>query len=202
MNVSAAGSQTIADNTITNLNVNTSGSVFLVRNSGKPARVGSQTITNNRIVGTFNKAQQGGSVVGLNNTGAGDVSANMVQSNNNFSNVTVTGTTTASCVLSQAAGVRTIEGNVCNNWVGGAGGLVTGIRLQGFTGGSAATVDVEHAHELLVGRHPDRHPGGGDLAHVHRDVEHDQHVQHDERERHGNYRPHPAASRASPAPPP
>jgi len=140
-NSSAGGSMTISDNTITNLNLNTTGSVNLVRHSGNPPpSPGFQTITTNRIVGTFSKTQQGGSVIGLNLTAGGSATTTMTQSNNNFSNVTVTGTTTATCIMSQAAGVRTIEGNTCNNWVGGAGGGLTGIRLQGFSGGSTATV--------------------------------------------------------------
>jgi hypothetical protein len=132
-NSSAAGSRTIADNTITNLNVNTSGSIFLVRDSGNPPpNPGFQSITNNRIVGTLNKALAGGQVMGLNSTAAGDVTTTMTQSNNNFSNVTVTGATTAFCMSTQGFGVRTVEGNVCNNWVGSAGSSLTGLRLQGL----------------------------------------------------------------------
>jgi hypothetical protein len=125
--------QTIVDNTITNLNVNTSGSVFLVRNTGSLPASGTQTVSNNRIVGTFNKAQSGGQVIGLNNAGFGNATANMIQSNNNFSNITVTGTTSVFCIQSSDSAQRMIQNNVCNNWLGGTGGL-TGIRLQGFNG--------------------------------------------------------------------
>ena len=63
-------SQIIADNTITNLNVNNAGSVFLIRNAESLPASGTQTVTNNTIVGTFNKAASGGQVVGFNNANA------------------------------------------------------------------------------------------------------------------------------------
>ena len=47
----------------------------------------------------------------------------MIQSNNNFSNVTVTGTASAFCISSSDGAPRTIQNNVCNNWVGGSGGI-------------------------------------------------------------------------------
>jgi hypothetical protein len=131
--------QTIVDNTITNLNVNTSGSVFFVRNTGSLPASGLQTVSNNRIVGTFNKAQAAGQVIGFANAGFGNASANMIQSNNNFSNITVTGSTAVLCIQSSDSAPRTIQNNVCNNWAGGTGGL-TGIRLQGISGGGTATV--------------------------------------------------------------
>ncbi len=138
-NSSASGSQTIADNTITNLNVNTSGSVFLVRNAGSVPAGGTQTVSNNKIVGTFNKAQAGGQVIGFSNAGFGNATANLSQSNNNFSNVTVTGATSGFCITTSDSAPRTIQNNTCNNWVGGSGGL-TGIRLQGINGGAGSTV--------------------------------------------------------------
>jgi hypothetical protein len=140
VNGSAGGSQTIVDNTITNLNVNTSGSVFLVRDTGRLPASGTATITNNRIVGTLNKGQAGGQVIGFNQAGFGNATGNVTLSNNNFSNVTTTGATTAFCIQSSESAQRLIKDNICNNWVGGAGGGITGIRLQGFTGNNVSTI--------------------------------------------------------------
>ena len=131
--------QTIKDNTFTGINVNTSGTVFLVRVQASLPASGTQTVTNNAIVGTFNKAASGGVVHGFNSTGGSAATATVTQSNNNFSNVTVTGTTSAFCVNSQENAPRTIQNNMCNNWAGGSGNL-TGIRLAGFTGAGPATV--------------------------------------------------------------
>ena len=61
----ASLTQTIKDNTFTNINVNTSGTVFLIRVQAAVAASGTQTVTNNAIVGTFNKAASGGVVHGL-----------------------------------------------------------------------------------------------------------------------------------------
>jgi hypothetical protein len=136
----SALTQTIKDNTFTGINVNTSGTVYLVRVQASLPASGTQTVTNNAIVGTFNKAASGGVFHGFNSTGGSAATATVTQSNNNFSNVTVTGTTSAFCVNSQENAPRTIQGNVCNNWVGGSGGSLTGIRLAGFTGAALATV--------------------------------------------------------------
>ena len=124
--------QTIADNTFTNLNVNTTGQTFLVRNQGSVAASGTQNVTNNAIVGTFNRAAASGNFFGFSNTGNGNATATLNQSNNNFSNVTLTGTSAGTCILTQDTAPRTIQGNVCSNWTGGAGGTLFGIRLQGF----------------------------------------------------------------------
>jgi hypothetical protein len=133
-------SQIIADNTITNLSVNNSGSVFLIRSSEALPANGNQTVTNNRIVGTFNKTASGGFVRGFSNTGGSATTNTLTHSNNNFSNVTVTGATTGFCVDSQEVAPRNIQNNVCNNWVGVSGGTFTGIRVAGFIPAGLATV--------------------------------------------------------------
>jgi hypothetical protein len=101
---------------------------------------GTQTVTNNAIVGTFNKAASAGTVTGFSNTGGSAATATAIHSNNNFSNVTLTGSASGFCVNSQENAPRTIQNNICNNWVGGSGGSMTGIRLTGFSGGSSATL--------------------------------------------------------------
>ena len=133
-------SQTITNNTFTNLNVNTSGNVYMVRVTASLPASGSQTVTNNAIAGTFNKAATGGQVFGVNNAGFGPATATMTQSNNNFSNITVLASTTVFCVNSSDSAPRTIQGNVCTNWTGGASGNLTGILLAGISGGAPATV--------------------------------------------------------------
>ena len=52
----------------------------------------------------------------------------------------MTGSTSAFCMNSQEAAPRMIQNNICNNWVGGSGGALTGIRLAGFNGNNVSTV--------------------------------------------------------------
>jgi parallel beta-helix repeat protein len=131
---------TIKDNTFTNISVNTSGSVFLLRVQASMPASGNQTVTNNAIVGTFNKTASGGSVTGFVSSGGSAATATVTQNNNNFSNVTLAGSTSGFCMNSQEAAPRVVQNNICNNWVGGAGGSITGIRLQGFTGNNVSTI--------------------------------------------------------------
>jgi hypothetical protein len=117
----SALTQTIKDNTFTNINVNTTGSVFMVRVQVAVPAGGTRTITNNAIAGSpspsFNKAGAGGTVFGLNIANAGSpASVVETNSNNTFSNITVTGATSVTCVISADSGTRTVQGNVCSNW--------------------------------------------------------------------------------------
>ncbi len=130
---------TINGNTFTNLNFNTTGGVtFISSNYAVPA-TGSQTINGNAIVGTFNKTGAGGAVVGItsSNTSGATVTSNW--SNNNFSNITITGATTLTAINNADGGAvnHNLIGNTISNITGGTN-LVTGIISQsgGGAGGS------------------------------------------------------------------
>jgi hypothetical protein len=136
-------SQTIKDNTFTNLSVNTTGTVNLISiTSGLTAAGTSRTTANNSIVGTFAKLGAGGSVVGISiNAGSPTTTSTDKVENNNFSNVTLIGATTGTCVTDNENVTRTIQNNTCNNWSGANGSSsVTGIIVNGFSGGGGATV--------------------------------------------------------------
>jgi hypothetical protein len=136
-------SQTIKDNTFTNLSVNTTGTVNLISiTSGLTAAGTSRTTANNSIVGTFAKLGAGGTVVGISiNAGSPTTTSTDKVENNNFSNVTLTGAATGTCVTDNENVTRTIQNNTCNNWSGANGSsFVTGIIVNGFTGGGGATV--------------------------------------------------------------
>ena len=122
---SAANFATVANNTFTNLTLNTAGDVHLIREASLVAQAGStKTITGNMIVTGLTKTQSGGTVYCYNgtadNSGVGSVSVD----NNNFSNILLTGTTalTGFTVFSQAP-VKSIHDNVLSNVSGGSGTL-------------------------------------------------------------------------------
>ena len=127
-------SQTITNNTFTALNVNTTNTVYLIRVQASLPSTGTatQTITGNAIAGSptpsFNKAAAGGTVFGINAfTGTG-ANATQTTSNNNFSNITVTGATAITCILNQDGGSKTVQGNTCDHFTGGTSAL-TGLSV-------------------------------------------------------------------------
>lgn len=119
---------TINNNTFTNLNVNTTGSVtFVNHNYSMPAN-GTQTFDNNRIVTGFSKTGAGGTITGFTSGGSSPNSATYTVINNNLSNITVAGATAITGITnSDGAGTspnRTVTGNIFNNWTGGSSAII------------------------------------------------------------------------------
>jgi hypothetical protein len=136
--------QLIKDNTFTGINVNTSGTIYLIRVQGSLPATGTQTITSNSIVGSLTKgagsAASGGSVFGLNVTAFSPATATLNDANNNFSNINVGGISSATavgvtCVFNSDFGTKTIQGNTCTGWTGGVANFI-GVRI----GNGPATV--------------------------------------------------------------
>ena len=164
--------QLIKDNTFTSDNVNTSGSVSLIRTSAALPANGTQTITNNSIVTSFTKgagsATAGGSVFGINVTFATLNIANTTSTNTNntFSNINVAGSAsgavTVTCVFNaEGTTSKTISGNTCNNWNGAVAnfngvninngsGTVTNNTITNFTTTSAATTGSFNGIQALA----------------------------------------------------
>lgn len=143
----------INNNTFTNLNVNTTGSVtFLNRGTTSFTSTGIENCNNNSIVTGFNKVSAGGTVTFFTNGAGGSSPAGAVQNetNNNFSNITLTGATAVLCWSNADGGAPTknITNNTFNNITTGAA-QITGISwnysgdgtnissntLSNFTGG-------------------------------------------------------------------
>lgn len=121
-------SQNISNNTFSNLSVNTTGAIIFISNNSVMAANGTQTINNNRIVGTYTNNAASGSLTiftSTASTAASNVTVN--HNNNNFSNITVAGTTTISGWISTDLGtasvIRNIQNNVFRNWNGGTGAI-------------------------------------------------------------------------------
>lgn len=131
----AAITDNINNNSFTNLVANTSGSVTFISRSGAMAVLAGATenCNNNSIVTGFSKPVAGGTVA-LYNAGSGSLSGNsMVQTGNNFSNITITGATVLNGWNNTEGGLsgpaKTISGNTFGNWVCGSG-TVTVIRTD------------------------------------------------------------------------
>jgi hypothetical protein len=162
-------SQTIKDNTFTNLSTNTTGITTLIRvgaNLTSTPTAGTQTITNNSIVGSYTRLGASGSMFGLAVT-ATNTPGTQNDSNNNFSNVSLAGTTSGTCVSNIDFVTKTIQNNTCSNWGGSpapsgnltgivvnsapatitsntitswtGGGVVTGIQVNGNTNPATVT---------------------------------------------------------------
>lgn len=123
-NTATTLSQTINGNVFTNLNVNTTGSITFIANSVAVPATGTQNVNSNSISGTFTKAA--GGTLTLFTNAASSVSGSVINnSNNNFSNITVTGATIIAGWVNTDAGspTKTISGNTFSNWSGGTGAI-------------------------------------------------------------------------------
>ncbi|MEO8515554.1 MAG: T9SS type A sorting domain-containing protein [Flavobacterium sp.] len=127
-NAATAGTLNINNNKFTNLTVNTTNTVYLINNN---CSTNSFTVNNNSVVGTFSKTGVGGILYGYYDFGS-PTGGTATISNNNFSNMSVTGATTFYGIRQYTATAQ-IE-NITNN-------VVTGI-----TGGTAAMFGISHGY--------------------------------------------------------
>jgi trimeric autotransporter adhesin len=127
--------QNINTNTFTNLTLNTTGSVTFISNGVNAPTGGSKNVNGNSIVTAFSKTGAGG-IVALYIDNASSVAGVLVNNNNNnFSNITVIGTTTIAGWANTDGGLptKTITGNTFNNWTGGTGAIVALVASFGNT---------------------------------------------------------------------
>ncbi len=137
----AANTSTISGNTFTNLNVNTTGSVTFISHSYAVSSTGIQTINNNSIATAFNKGGAGNTVTGMSSSAASATGAVINHTNNNFSNITVTGATAINGIANAETTngpTRTVTGNSFNTWTGGSS-AITAISYQTFGGSSSVS---------------------------------------------------------------
>ncbi|TAE11522.1 MAG: S-layer family protein, partial [Bacteroidetes bacterium] len=134
----------INNNTFTNLSVNTTGSVTFINHTYDIAATGSLTVDNNAIVTAFNKGGAGGTVTGFINSSGSPAGATFNLTNNNFSNITVTGATTVDGVNNTDGGTinKNLSNNIFSNWTCGTS-QVRGMRINfgGGAGGSGNTIN-------------------------------------------------------------
>lgn len=127
-NSAAVASQKINYNTFTSLSINTTGAVILISNNVVMPANGTQNVNYNSIVGSFTNSASSGSLTlftGISATSLNNVSVN--QNNNNFSNISVSGSTSILGWVSTDLGTgnvtRYLRNNVFRNWNAGTGSI-------------------------------------------------------------------------------
>ena len=113
--------ESISNNTFTNISVNTTGSVTFISNTMSAPANGTKNINNNSIVTGFTKTGAGGSITLFTDNGSDPATVVTNNNNNNFSNITVTGGTSI-VGWSQTNGgtpAKNVMGNTFSNWTGG-----------------------------------------------------------------------------------
>ncbi len=135
INAAAATTISINSNTFTNIITTTAGSFTFLSNSVLMPAGGTQAINGNSIITAFNKTGGGGTVTGFITGASSPTGTSVTQTNNNFSNITVVGTTAIEVWrnrdgLSTASGpTKTITNNTFTNITAGTGS-VTGMILN------------------------------------------------------------------------
>ncbi|MBS1775238.1 MAG: T9SS type A sorting domain-containing protein [Bacteroidetes bacterium] len=131
---------TISNNTFTNLNVNTTGSVTFINHSYSVAATGTQTINGNQIVTAFNKGGIGNTVTCMTSSSSSATGAICNHTNNNFSNITVTGATAITGITNtdgaSSGATRTVTGNTFRNWTGGSSAI--SLMSYSYLGGTSS----------------------------------------------------------------
>lgn len=118
----------ISNNTFTNISCNTTGSVTFISQSFTAPSTGTKIVNNNSIVTAFSKTGAGGTVIFITDNGSTVSGAVSNCTNNNFSNVTLTGATAITGINYTDGGTaptRTVTGNILNNWTTGAAAINT-----------------------------------------------------------------------------
>jgi hypothetical protein len=139
-NTAATLSQNFSGNTFTSLNVATTGSVTFMADSVTAPTGGSKSINGNSIVTSFNKSGAGGTVT-LYSDNASSVAGVIVNNtDNDFSNISVTGATTVAGWSNTDGGqpTKTIARNTFRNWTGGTSAMT----VMNINFGSTSTTTV------------------------------------------------------------
>lgn len=138
INSAATLSQNISGNTFTNLSVNTIGAVTFISNNVALPAGGVQTIINNSIVTGFAKTGASGNVTIFTTGATSNASASINNLSNNFSNITVAGTSAITGWNQSDLGstTKTVSNNIFSNWTAGSGAIIV-MNLTGFGNTSA-----------------------------------------------------------------
>ena len=127
INSGATLSQNISNNTFTNLTIFSTGTTTFISNSVNAPATGFKTINGNNIVIAFNRTGTTGTVALYTDGGSSVCTAGVQNNNNNFSNITLAGTTSITGWFNNdgtgATPTKTITGNIFNNWTVGTGAI-------------------------------------------------------------------------------
>lgn len=150
----SCGSININSNTFTNLNVNTSGNITFISNGSQRNSGTYCNVNNNLIVTGFNNSGTGGVLRLYERNVFSPINTIETNSNNNFSNITLTGGTNLSYSLwlnNEICG-KIISNNIFNNISGLGSGAVNVISAQGSdTLSSVASVSNNTISNISAG---------------------------------------------------
>ncbi len=139
------GSTNISGNTITNITVNTTGSVTMISNSVSHLAGTTHNVNNNSIVTGYSKTGAGGTIVFYDAFGSSPATVTETNTGNNFSNMTFTG---AAAIIGwrSADGTtpgsrKTVTNNTFSNIAGGTG-AISSILYVGFSDNTFANNNV------------------------------------------------------------
>ncbi|MEQ1553917.1 MAG: hypothetical protein ABL929_07060, partial [Ferruginibacter sp.] len=146
-------------NTFTNLNVNTTASFTFISAVVTMPAGGAQNVNGNSIVGTFAKTGAGNTVILFNSNASSPTGTTVSHSNNNFSNISVTGATAIGGWISRdgastlSGPVKTISNNTFTNWTGKAKAVFALTENAGASGSvvSNNTINNISGDTLVVG---------------------------------------------------
>jgi hypothetical protein len=151
-------SETITSNTLTSLNVATTGQIVFIYNSYTAPSNGSKTIQNNSVGTSFTRNASGasGSFYGYYDNASSPSTVSHTISGNNFSNVN-TGTASSSSYYyygiysydySGSNPSLSVYNNTINSWTIGAGtGAFNGININGF-GGTSGSPNLVYGNSI------------------------------------------------------
>jgi hypothetical protein len=134
----SSATDNINGNTFTNLNINTTGGVVFLTRTGNMTATGVENVNSNSIVTAFNKGGAGGTITLFGANTSSVTGSAMTNNLNNFSNITVTGSTiiagwsNTEGASSTSSPNKTVTNNTFNNWVGGSSSI-TGMSVN-FSG--------------------------------------------------------------------
>lgn len=127
-NTATTLSQNISNNNFTNLSVNTTGDIIFITNSVVLPANGVQNINGNTISGSFTRTAASGNLTLFTSTAStGNTGVVVNNNNNNFSNISLSGTAAIVGWINTDAGAgmptKRIQGNTFSNWTGGTGAI-------------------------------------------------------------------------------
>lgn len=150
-NASGTGTMTISGNTFNSINVNTTGTLYLINNN---CSMNSFTVSNNSTTGTTTKTGAGNIVYGYYNFGS-PTGGTATISNNNFSNFSITGATSFYGIRQYTSVTQTenIIGNTVSNVTGGTSAIYGISHGYGASGSevSGNNVNTMSASALVTG---------------------------------------------------
>ena len=153
----AALNLNINSNTFTNNTINTSGSVTFIRNLNTVPAGGIQNVNGNSIITAFNKSVANGALMFYDSgtLGTSNSTAIINQNNNNFSNVTVSGTSTITGWYNVDGGStstsKTYQNNTFSNIMGGSGAIVIMDIDKGYNNLDTNTISAISGGGTLLG---------------------------------------------------